>query len=583
MPALGLMFVAGAWMLQQMPMLPGLGWLLPLAIAALLLWRRRRRADWPQRLGWLVWALAAGFMWAACAAHVRLAEALPPAWEGRDIQLIGVVASLPQSQERGQRFEFDVERVLTSGAAVPAHISLTRYQTGFSAVDPGPDDRRREPALHAGERWQLTVRLKRPHGNLNPHGFDLEAWLLERDIRATGYVREDADNRRLQVFVPRLSYAVEALREHIRIRMAAALAGQPYGGILQALAIGDEAAIDTAQWETFRRTGTSHLISISGLHITMLAGLVFGLAYHLWRRSQRLTLRLPARKAATVAALAAAICYALIAGFSVPTQRTLYMLAVFAAALCFGRSLEVARVLSYALALVALLDPWAVLAPGFWLSFGAVALIAFAATGRLQPPHWLRTAINTQWAISLGLVPLLLVLFQQVSLVSPLANALAIPLVSFVVVPLTLIGAALPLTVCCIWHMAACRSSCSSCNGCRCCRLARGSKPRRLPGPCCRRSWACCGCCCRAAFPCAGLGWQGCCPCCCCSRRLPRRVRWKWPCSMSVRDWRSWCVRPIMRCFTIPGRAIPRKATAAAVSSCLTCGPPVSPGWMAWS
>ena len=446
MQALGLMFVAGVWMLQQMPTLPGLGWLLPLAIAALLLWRRRKRTDWPQRLGWLALALAAGFMWAACAAHVRLAEALPPAWEGRDIQIVGVVASLPQSQERGQRFEFDVEQVLTSGAAVPAHISLTYYQTGFAAINAqSPDAKHREPALHAGERWQLTVRLKRPHGNLNPHGIDLEAWLLERDIRATGYVREDADNRRLQAFVPRLSYAVEALREHIRIRMAAALAGQPYGGILQALAIGDEAAIGAAQWETFRRTGTSHLISISGLHITMLAGLVFGLAYHLWRRSQRLTLRLPARKAATAAALTAATCYALIAGFSVPTQRTLYMLAVFAAALWFGRNLAVTRVLSYALALVALLDPWAVLAPGFWLSFGAVALIAFAANGRLQPPHWLRTAINTQWAISLGLVPLLLVLFQQVSLVSPLANALAIPLVSFVVVPLTLLGAALPL------------------------------------------------------------------------------------------------------------------------------------------
>src|SRR5690606_15740576 len=133
---------------------------------------------------------------------------------------------------------------------------------------------------------------------------------------------------------------------------------------------------------------------------------------------------------------------ALIAGFSVPTQRTLYMLAVFAVALWSGRNLAVGRVLSYALALVALLDPWAVLAPGFWLSFGAVAVIAYAAGGRLHSPHWLRTAISTQWAISLGLVPLLLVLFQQVSLVSPLANALAIPLVSFVVVPLTLFGAA---------------------------------------------------------------------------------------------------------------------------------------------
>ncbi|HYG13340.1 MAG TPA: DNA internalization-related competence protein ComEC/Rec2, partial [Methylophilaceae bacterium] len=446
MQALGLMFVAGVWMLQQMPSLPGSGWLLPLAVVALILWLRRQRTDSLQRLGWLVLATGAGFMWAACAAHLRLADALPSAWEGRDIEVIGVVATLPQHNERGQRFEFDVEQVLTAGAIVPEHISVSWYRPGFAHADAQTriEGRARAPQAHAGERWQLTVRLKRPHGNLNPHGFDLEAWLLERDIRATGYVREDDGNRLLQSLVLRPAYAAEAIRERIRTRMTAALEGRNYAGILQALAIGDEGAIEQAQWEVFRRTGTSHLMSISGLHITMLAGLVFGLIYHLWRRSQRLTLRLPARKAATAAGLMTALLYAVVAGFSVPTQRTLYMLAVFAAALWFGRNLAVTRVLTYALVLVALLDPWAVLAPGFWLSFGAVAVIAFAAAGRLQSSHWLRAAASTQWAVSLGLVPLLLVLFQQVSLVSPLANALAIPLVSFVVVPLTLLGTALP-------------------------------------------------------------------------------------------------------------------------------------------
>ena len=464
MQTLGLMFVAGVWMLQQMPALPGPGWLLPLAVFALILWLRRKRADMLQRLGWLTFAIAAGFMWAACAAHIRLADALPSTWEGRDIEVIGVVATLPQRNERGQRFEFDIEQVLTAGAVVPRHISISRYHTRFAAADGkvGIEERRQGLEVHAGERWRFTVRLKRPHGNLNPHGFDLEAWLLERDIRATGYVRDDDGNRLLQSMVPHPAYAAEAVRERIRTRMTAALEGREYAGILQALAIGDEAAIGQAQWEVFRRTGTSHLMSISGLHITMLAGLVFVLIYHLWRRSQRLTLRLPARKAATAASLATALLYAVVAGFSVPTQRTLYMLAVFAAALWFGRNLAVTRVLSYALVLVALLDPWAVLAPGFWLSFGAVAVIAFAAGGRLQSPHWLHTAANTQWAISLGLVPLLLVLFQQVSLVSPLANALAIPLVSFVVVPLTLLGVALPfdgLLHLSHWWMSVCMQS----------------------------------------------------------------------------------------------------------------------------
>jgi competence protein ComEC len=121
------------------------------------------------------------------------------------------------------------------------------------------------------------------------------------------------------------------------------------------------------------------------------------------------------------------------------------MLAVFAAALWSGRNVAIGQVLACALFLVAVLDPWAVMAPGFWLSFGAVAVIAYAMDGRLRRPHWLRVAIHTQWAVTLGLLPLLLVLFQQVSLISPVANAIAIPLISFVVVPFTLLGALLPL------------------------------------------------------------------------------------------------------------------------------------------
>jgi len=235
------------------------------------------------------------------------------------------------------------------------------------------------------------------------------------------------------------------LREKIHQRMSRVLAGKPYGGVLQALAIGDESGIVQDDWQVFLRTGTNHLMSISGLHITMLSGLVFALVFAIWRRAEALTLKLPARKAAVLAGALAALMYALIAGFSVPTQRTIYMLAVFAWALWSGRNVAITRVLSYALLLVAVLDPWAVLAPGFWLSFGAVALISYAVAGGLQRPGWLREAINTQWAVSLGLVPLLLVLFQQVSIISPLANAVAIPLVSLVVVPLTLLGSMLPI------------------------------------------------------------------------------------------------------------------------------------------
>ncbi len=446
MTFLALIFVFGAWSLQQLPVLPNLYWLAALIPLSLIAYQCRRHKLLGSALfcnpSAALLAFCTGFMWAATFAHIRLADELPSQWQGTDIQIIGVVASLPQWLERSERFEFDIEQVLTPDAVVPRHISLSQFSEDFYKTNVSGESAKTS-TFYAGQRWQLKVRLKRPHGTLNPHGFDFEAWALERNIRATGSVKKDTGNRMLDAFVVRPSYLVEAAREKIRERINVVLTGKPYSAILQALAIGDESNILQQDWQVFLRTGTNHLMSISGLHITMLAGLAFGLAYALWRRVERLTLRLPARKAATVAAAIAALLYALLAGFSVPTQRTLYMLAVFAVALWSGRNVAISQVLACALLLVTVLDPWAVLAPGFWLSFGAVAVIAYAMGGRLRGMHWLREAINTQWAVTLGLLPLLLVLFQQVSVISPIANAFAIPLISLIVVPLTLIGALL--------------------------------------------------------------------------------------------------------------------------------------------
>ena len=186
-------------------------------------------------------------------------------------------------------------------------------------------------------------------------------------------------------------------------------------------------------------------MSISGLHVTMIAGLFAMLVSWCWRRSEFLALALPAQKAAAAAGFLAAFAYCLVSGFAVPAQRTLYMVGVVAAALWLGRATSASRVLAAALLIVLALDPWAVLSPGFWLSFAAVAVIFYVATGRSVQPHWLAQWGRVQWAVTVGLAPLLLVLFQQVSLVSPIANAVAIPLVSFVITPLALAGAVLPL------------------------------------------------------------------------------------------------------------------------------------------
>jgi len=437
-----LCFVAGAWWLQQQPALPDAGWAWALTAAGLAA-AAVPSGSAAQRLAReaLIKAacLAFGLSWAGWCAQQRLADALPVEWEGRDIAVIGVVSGLPQEYERGVRFEFDVERVLTQGARVPGRIVLSWW--GSPARD---GELATFPVLDPGERWRLTVRLKRPRGTANPHGFDYEAWLLERNLRATGYVRPKAGTQRLTTMVHAPAYWIERVRQRVRARIEAALPEAPYAGVIAALAIGDQRAIPQEQWQTFTRTGVNHLMSISGLHVTMVSGLVFALVGGLWRRIPRLTLALPAPKAAVLAGFGAALLYALLAGYAVPAQRTVYMLAVMAVALWLGVIETASVVLCAALLVVVLIDPWAVLAPGFWLSFGAVAVIFYVTTGRIGREHWFATWTRVQVAVTLALIPLLLALFQQVSIVSPLANAVAIPVVSLVVAPLALIGSATP-------------------------------------------------------------------------------------------------------------------------------------------
>jgi competence protein ComEC len=230
----------------------------------------------------------------------------------------------------------------------------------------------------------------------------------------------------------------------VRSRIAGALPGQEVAGVLIALAIGDQQSIGAQQWTVFTRTGVNHLMSISGLHITMVAGLALGATLRVWRRSAWLTSRLAAQRAAALAGLAVAAGYAALSGFGVPAQRTVIMLAVVALALLLGRRISSLEVLAAALLTVTILDPWACLSAGFWLSFAAVALIMYVTLGRIGRDGWLTTWMRVQWAITIGLTPILVALFQQVSLVSPLANAAAIPMVSLGVVPLTLLGAVLP-------------------------------------------------------------------------------------------------------------------------------------------
>jgi competence protein ComEC len=446
-------FVLGVWLLQQQPELPT-----PLSAWWLLAWPALMfvpRKTFAMRLLFLALsatlAFGTGYFYSALRAEQRLANFLPNDWQGRNIGVTGVVADLPHKHERGQGFVFNVEKFDTPLANPPQRIYLSTYT----------DRNATPPSARAGERWRFTVRLKQPHGRSNPGNSDFEAWALENNVRSVGYVYNKGAYALLDEVADSTLYRIDAWREAIRARFGKALESAPYGGILAALAIGDQSSIPPDQWRIFTRTGVNHLMSISGLHITMLAGLGYLLGSWIWRRSTELTLRVPARTAATVLALVIAFGYALLSGFAVPAQRTVYMLGATGVALWTKRGFSPEQILCMALLAVLIPDPWAVLSPGFWLSFGAVALIMYVTAYRVAispppgaPPSSPGPAIarnvlieysTIQLAMTLGLIPLLLGLFQQVSLVSPIANAVAIPLVSLVVVPLTLIGAVSPL------------------------------------------------------------------------------------------------------------------------------------------
>lgn len=430
-----LAFALGAAVLQWQPALPTHAWLglvLPWLLVPIL-WSMRERARAGRRALVVLLAGLAGFYYAAWRAEARLADRLPDAWEGRPVSLTGRVVDLPERTPRGWRAHIDVTGVHTRAAVVPRRLLLAHQ--AFQGEPP--------PMPAAGACLRLTAKLYAPHANLNPHGFDYEAWLVERGIRATGVLTgvpvaaEGCDGA--------LRGWLDRQRGEIRDRLAAALSGRPYAGVVIALAIGDQNAIPGAQWTLFRHTGVTHLMSISGMHVTLFSALVYALVTWLWRRAPALCLHLPARKAGLALGLAAAAAYVALAGFGIPAQRTLYMLAAVAACLWFGLLASPTRVLAAALLVVVAIDPWAALAPGFWLSFGAVAALMYAGSGRLRPPPWWWAAVKTQAAVTLALTPALLALFHEVSLVSPLANAFAIPLIGLIAVPLTLLAVVLPL------------------------------------------------------------------------------------------------------------------------------------------
>ncbi|APW37613.1 DNA internalization-related competence protein ComEC/Rec2 [Rhodoferax koreense] len=442
-----------------------------------------RRVRWPSAVhGLAVMACTAVCAFSLCglrsAAFVQ--NGLLPELEGVDLRITGLVAAMPQRNEGGLRFRMAVASAAraSDGIAVrlPPQLELHWYRgrIGFETAGGEPADELQStpPDLRAGQRWQMTVRLKAPHGGRNPRGFDYELWLWEQAVQATGYVRAGpsdtppgwlGDTWRRPV-----ERARQAVRDAIYRRMAPpglegdeARTQQRRAGVVAALVVGDQNAIDRADWDVFRATGVAHLVSISGLHITMFAWLASALVGWLWRRSDVLGwqagLRWPAPRVALVGGVGLAAAYAVFSGWGVPSQRTVWMLVTVGVLRWRGLRWPWPLVWLLACAVVLAIDPWALLQAGFWLSFVAVGVL-FATDGGAQAAgiglaglrHRARAMLREQWTVTLALTPLTLLLFQQVSLVGLLANLVAIPWVTLVVTPLALLG----LLAAPIWDMA---------------------------------------------------------------------------------------------------------------------------------
>lgn len=419
-------FLLGILALQQFSTLPSWPWLSALLLVlVLLLLLPHRRPVWQ-----VLAALGFGLFWAALHAHWMLLERLNPELEGLDLSVQGIVSALPQDDGRRLRFEFLPLKASLDGEAVELNTRLRLNWYNDYPAEMAP-----------GQQWQLLLRLKRPWGMMNPGGFDYEGWLYQQGLGATGYVRRSSENQVLADDA--WSMPLQRQRHALQQGLMQALDGHPAQGIILALAIGDRSQMNDEQWKVLIATGTNHLVAISGLHVGLVAGFVFFLLRRLWGYCPVCSLWLPAPRAAAIGGMLAALLYAALAGFAIPTQRALLMLVVVLGAVFLQRPLVAGRALMLALWLVLLWQPTAVLAAGFWLSFAAVALILYGMQGRIGVRNWWWRWGRVQYLVSLGLLPLLILFFGRGSLSSPLANIIAVPWVSLLVVPPTLLGSAL--------------------------------------------------------------------------------------------------------------------------------------------
>lgn len=467
-----------ALQLQQAQLWPGSGYAVIAVVGALLSVLMMRWAvprAWLDRIACCVAAAILLYGVAGWRAAQQMQTQLDPALEGVDLLVDGVIVAMPQTVAAGQRFRLAVTAAKRAGqtVTVPPLVDLAWYGSWSPAPSKASLSAAADavPHLMAGQRWRLPVRLKAPHGSVNPYGFDYELWVWEQGVQASGYVRVARAGGDPALVPQHLSdgqgYPVERLRQQVRDAMVQRLAPDAeredadgasrarIAGVLVALVTGEQRAIDREDWQLFRTTGVAHLMAISGLHITLFAWVAAVLVSALWRRSARLCLWLPAPRVALVGGVLCALAYAVFSGWGVPAQRTVLMLTVVVLLRLSGRQWPWYVTWLLACAVVVLAQPTALLQAGFWLSFLAVGILFASDLGepsarpagasqRSNAISAMAKLLREQWVVTVALTPLSLLLFGQVSVIGLLANLLAIPWVTWVVTPLALLGTLVP-------------------------------------------------------------------------------------------------------------------------------------------
>ena len=413
-------FLLGDLWLQTFSQLPSVVIICSCAIAGMILIIKKTKKN-SASFG-LIFGFVYTYIYASSLISIELSSNL----EDKNMMVTGYIASLPVKDNLQTHFNFIVDHVLDHPDALPKK-SLIRLSW-----------RDVSQRLMVGDKWQFTVRLKRIHGIQNPGGFDFEKYALQKGLRAIGHVVPDHNIHLIAKHPWR--YPIDRTRERIQLNLQKVLPSTPTAAWLQALIIGERQGISGKYWQVLKNTGTNHLMVIAGLHIGIIAGLLHLLISHLWRILPGMVLRLPSSLASAIGASIGAVIYSALAGFSIPTQRACVMLSIYLLVTLRRYQLSPWSAWSATLMIVLLLNPLAILSESFWLSFCTIALIIYGMSGRLAPHSFWWKWGRVQWVIGVGLIPLTLFFYQQASLISFIANSIAIPWLGFLILPFCLIG-----------------------------------------------------------------------------------------------------------------------------------------------